>query len=225
MISSLVKRSLIAIFIVILLVTVFPVTQVKADNPGEQTAFPNLTAFSQTVSSPYPDQLTGVYVKDNLALRVLQQPAGQPGFVSTAAETVTQFATANRYGTIGLLAHNYLAGANFSRLAIGKIISLVYGNGQVRNFRITTIKHYKALSPTSPYSNFIDLPQPGNILTSNDLFYQTYGLGNVLILQTCIAQGNESSWGRLFIIAEPVQALHVVQINIHKQISTSWLES
>ena len=124
MISSLAKRSIITLFIVILMIAVFPVIQVNADNTGEQSVFPSLAEFSRAVNSSYPDQLTGVYVKDEFAFPVLQQPSGQPGFVSTAAETVTQFALANRYGTIGLLAHNYLAGANFSQLTIGEKISL-----------------------------------------------------------------------------------------------------
>jgi len=225
MATSLAKRNAIALIIAILLIATFPVIQVKADTSGEQAVFPTLSAFSQSVSSPYPNQLTGVYVEGEFAFPVLQQPSGQPAYVSTAEDTVTQFAIANRYGTIGLLAHNYLAGADFSKLAIGKIISLIYGNGQVRNFRITMMKQYKALSPGSPYSNFNDLSQPGITLTSNDLFFQTYGLGNVLILQTCIALGNESSWGRLFVIAEPVQTIPSVQFNIHKQISTGLLLS
>ena len=214
------KRIIQSLIIAVLMIAVFPVIQVHADNAGEPAAFPTLSAFSRTVSNSSPDQITGVYVKDKFALPVLQQPAGQAGYVSTTPESVTQFAIANRYNTIGLLAHNYLAGAYFSQLSIGNIITLIYGDGEVQNFRITAIKRYQALSPNSPYSNFIDLSQPGITLSSNDLFYQTYGLGNVLILQTCIAQGNESSWGRLFVIAEPIHISSISVISVHKRIST-----
>jgi hypothetical protein len=204
------KFSSIIFVLTILLLTVFHVNPVYAESLGNQSShLPTLAEFSTTMENSNANQVTGVYVQDLMAVPVLQQPAGQAGYVSTKADIVTQFAAASKYGTIGLLAHNYLAGAYFSELSQGKIISLVYGDGKVQNFRITSVKQYQALSPNNPYSQFMALDQPGVTLSSSDLFRQTYGLGNVLILQTCISKGSESSWGRLFIIAEQVRILPV----------------
>ncbi len=203
------KLPSIIITITILLLAIFPASPVYAESLENQSYLPPLANFSATVDNSNPNQVTGIYVQDLLAFPVLQQPAGQSGFVSTEADTVTQFAAASKYGTIGLLAHNYLAGAHFSQLSQGELISLVYGDGRVQNYRIAAVKQYQALSPNNPYSQFVALDQPGVTLSSSDLFQQTYGLGNVLILQTCISKGSEPSWGRLFIIAEPVRILPV----------------
>jgi phage tail protein X len=41
-------------------------------------------------------------------------------------------------------------------------------------------------------------------LTATDLFNHVYATGDRLVLQTCIANHGQASWGRLFIIAQPV---------------------
>jgi hypothetical protein len=79
----------------------------------------------------------------------------------------------------------------------------------VEYYKVTMVKQYQALNPNSVNSQFINLAQPGVTLSSTDLFYQTYGLGNVLVLQTCILSNNDPSWGRHFIIAEPFEYLPV----------------
>jgi len=145
--------------------------------------------------------LTGIYIKNALQLSVVQQPAGQPGYVSTSDGNVTQFGSASQYGSIGLLAHNYLAGRQFFAIANGDEIDLVYGDGRAEKYIVSEVRKYQALSPTSPYSSFVDLSQPDVTLTYEDLFYDTYGVGGRLILQTCISNNGSDSWGRLFIIA------------------------
>jgi len=199
------RKSTLVVFTLVLILGLFsPVNKAAAESNGDQAALPTLAEFSSRVHTADPTQLTGIYVPGVMALPVVQQPAGQAGFVSNTPETVTQFGAAGRYNSTGLLAHNHLAGRYFSMLSDGSIITLVYGDGHTQYFRVTEVKQYQALSPTSIYSQFINLAQPGITLTSTDLFRQTYGRGNVLVLQTCIANGNEASWGRLFIIAEPV---------------------
>jgi len=211
------KNKIVVFIAIILVLVVIPAAPVLAESSGNQSSlFPTLAEFSSAVENSNPNQVTGIYVQNVMAIPVLQQPTGQAGYVYSKADTVTQFAAATKYGTIGLLAHNYLAGAYFSQLSQGSLISLVYGDGQVQNFRITAVKQYQALSPNNPYSQFVALDQPGVTLTSSDLFQQTYGLGNVLILQTCISKGGESSWGRLFIIAEPVHTLPVRVLGVKK---------
>jgi hypothetical protein len=169
-----------------------------------QNTLPSLEQFADSLKSDTPT-LAGVYVPDVLALQVVQQPESNAGFVSTRANTVTQFSMASQYNTTGLLAHDYLAGVNFTRLEVGQVAALIYGNGTLKYFKISAVHRYQALSPTSAYSHFIDLASQ-RVLSADELFFQTYGVGNQLIFQTCISTSQVSSWGRLFVLARPVNA-------------------
>jgi hypothetical protein len=201
------KSTVVIIALAFLLAAFAPVSPVLADTTGDQSALPTLPAFSTSVQNSNAYQITGLFVSGLMAVPVVQQPSGQPGYVSTSTETLTQFAAASKYGTTGLLAHNYLAGSHFFNLSRGSVITLVYGDGSSQYYQVFAVMQFQALSPNSPYSQFVNLAQPDVTLSSTDLFYQTYGLGDVLVLQTCIEKGNESSWGRLFIIAKPVDML------------------
>jgi hypothetical protein len=64
---------------------------------------------------------------------------------------------------------------------------------------------YQALSPTSPYSNFVDL-NTKKLLSAEQLFYNIYGRGgSTLVFQTCISTEQVPSWGRLFVLAKPIE--------------------
>ena len=111
---------------------------------------------------------------------------------------------ARQYNTTGLLAHNTLAGAQFNHLTVGQALTLVYANGDRKTYQVTAIERYQALSPHNTRSDFINLLDNKTRLTVVDLFNRVYSPGNRLVLQTCIANQGEVSWGRLFIIAVPV---------------------
>jgi hypothetical protein len=134
---------------------------------------------------------------------VVQQPISDPAFVSTEVEKATQFSMAKQYGSVGLVAHNNLAGKHFFDLAKGDAITLVYGDGRQANYTICDIQHYQALTPSSPYSKYLNLDHPGDRLDVETVFNTVYGVKGRLVLQTCIANGKMDSWGRLFVIAEP----------------------
>jgi len=157
-----------------------------------------LSTFTARVTNGNSGQITGLYSENIFALSVVQQ-SGDASYVSTAGNTTTQFSMA---AGLGFLAHNYLAGSSFFSLYGGAPITVVYGDGHTKNYRVSQIRKFQALSPTSPYSDFVDLAS-GSTLTASDLFYATYGVGGQLILQTCISANGNSSWGRLFIIATP----------------------
>jgi hypothetical protein len=162
---------------------------------------PFFDTFVASLMNDNPDQVVGVFVEDVMALKVVQQPASDPGFVSTLPETATYFTMAMQYtGNVGLLAHNYLAGIYYFDLLPGQIVVLIYGDGQTEEYIVSEEQEYQALSPYSPTSSFIDLAT-GEQLTSNDLFYRVYGGADRTTLQTCIAQGSIDSWGRLFVIS------------------------
>jgi len=159
--------------------------------------------FLQSVVNGNSDQITGVYADGALALNVGQQPASQPTFISDNLGEVTQFGMASEYGSLALIAHNYLSGNDFFLLSQGQIITLVYGNGSTASFVINEIRSFEALQPGSAYSDFVDLDN-GDRLSASELFHNMYNESNALVLQTCIENNGISTWGRVFIIATPV---------------------
>lgn len=178
-------------------------------NPGSALAFgnggaslPDFAEFTKTVQSQEANTLRGVYVPGILALPIAQQPAGNAGYVSSQAGEVTQFGMASQFGNVGLLAHNHLSGSDFSNLAVGQEVRLVYGNGAVEYFEITQVLKFEALEPNNPYSSFRDLSND-EFLTAAQLFKKVYGGDRHVTFQTCIANAESLSWGRLFVLATP----------------------
>jgi len=133
---------------------------------------------------------------------VVQQPKNNPAYVSEENGKLTQFEMTAQYGSLGLLAHNYLAGAPFGKIKVGDVIDVTYTDGSVKSFKVDELRRYQALTPSSPYSKFIDL-QTNKTMSASDVFYATYGVAGRLVMQTCIFENNDPSWGRLFIIATP----------------------
>ncbi|HET9906289.1 MAG TPA: hypothetical protein VFQ23_06600 [Anaerolineales bacterium] len=169
---------------------------------NNNVSLPNFTEFSQAVRNGTSNLLGGVYVPNVLALPVVQQPAGNFGYVSTNDGQVTQFDMASRYGNVGLLAHNYLSGKEFSHLAVGQEVRLVYGDGKVEYFVVKEILKYQALQPNSPWSSFRDL-KDDTVLTAEQMFNRVYAGEHHVTFQTCIYAEGISSWGRLFVVAVP----------------------
>lgn len=169
--------------------------------PVHAASATSLETFAASLNKSDSSQLVGVFVKNVLAVKVVQQSSAT--YVSTSSGTVTQFGMASQFGAIGLLAHNYLSGASFSKLGSGTEIVLVYGDGSTKKYQVSAVKKYQALSPSDPYSDFVNVDNPDTTLSSTDVFNETYGSGG-LVLQTCINKNGNSSWGRLFIIASPV---------------------
>lgn len=147
--------------------------------------------------------LREISIKNAGPFLVVQQPAGETNYVSSEEDEVTQFSVADRYGNIGLLAHNYLSGKSFSKLSIGQEVRLEYADGKIEYFVVKEILRYQALDPKSPYSSFQNLDNRNEVLTVGQMFDRAYQGERHLTLQTCIAAKGVSSWGRLFIIATP----------------------
>ena len=167
-----------------------------------KSPLPAFSDFSKTVQNGDASTLRGVYVPDVLALPIVQQPAGNAGYVSMEDGKVTQFGMASQFGNVGLLAHNHLSGKSFAQLAVGQEVRLVYGNGKVESFVITEVLQYQALQPTSPYSSFHNLTKD-ETLTAEQMFKRVYFGDRHVTFQTCIARDGSSSWGRLFVMAVP----------------------
>ena len=162
-----------------------------------------LDNFTAGVINGQAGTVVGVFAQDLFALPVVQQPEGQANYVSTEDRRVTQFAPPKAYGTIGLLAHNYLSGKLFFHLSENQELVIVYGDGQKQVYRISHVQRFQALEPSSAYSNFVDVNDPAQAkISAGDLFSRVYAQPNQLVLQTCIEANGDYSWGRLFITAE-----------------------
>ena len=159
--------------------------------------------FSGTLARDGTNTLRGVYVANVLALPVVQQPPDDSNYVSDKMGETTQFATASKYGNIGLLAHNFLSGKSFSKLAIGKEVRLLFDDGHIEYFVVSEILRYKALEPGNPYGKFQNLSDQHEILSAVEMFNRVYVGDHHVTFQTCIAADGTSSWGRLFVVALP----------------------
>lgn len=166
----------------------------------------DLDFFTQSVINGNAGQVVGVYIPGTLALPIQQQPAENNNYVTTEPEMATQFRAAERFQTIGLLAHNYLAGEHFSNIYQQQLVIVIFGDGSQRFYQVNEIHKYQALSPTSPQSDFIDLSDPlSRRITAGDVFNRVYTQGDRVVFQTCIQNNGDPSWGRMFVIASPVE--------------------
>ncbi len=176
--------------------------QAAPDSPEAQ--LPSLTDFIHQVTDGEIDTLRGLYVQGTLALRVVQQPGGDPNFISREDGTATQFYQASVFGAIGLLAHNFLSGRDFFNLRQGQDMVLVYGDGKTEHFHVSAIADYQRLSPSDVRSDFRDLAT-NQENTVEQVFARFYQNAHQLTLQTCIERNGLSDWGVRFIVADPAQ--------------------
>ncbi|MDD5369991.1 MAG: sortase [Anaerolineaceae bacterium] len=189
-------------------IRVIPVTRAIEEETlqiGRNPLFPstNLSAFIDSVKNGEHLTPVGIYADYSFAYPIVQQPNIDSVYVSTKPGVVTQFGMAARNGVIGLLAHNTLAGAQFTNLSLNQRVLVVYGDGTLRAYTIQSVRHFQALNSTNPYSDFVDQENPGRTLTSAQLFNEMYGSEETLVFQTCIQKDGNPSWGRLFILATP----------------------
>lgn len=190
------------ILLVILASTLAPPALALAMGDAGSPDLPAFSEFSNSVQDGRADLARGVYVPNLFALPIVQQPYGYGSFLSDEPDQVTQFRMASQYGTTGLLAHNYLAGASFFDLEVGDEVRLVYGDGKVEYFVVYEVLQYQALQPNSPYSSFRNL-YTGEVLSVEQTFKRVFFSDGNLTFQTCIENDGNLSWGRLFVIAIP----------------------
>lgn len=168
------------------------------------TTLLSLSEFGRQVASGSPGVLRGLYVAGMMALRIVPQPAGDPGYISTGNGTATQFQKADAFGAIGLLAHNTLAGSYFFSLRLGQKVALVYGDGRVTYYQVSEIADYQRLTRADLHSDFLQL-DTRQTWTATQVFARFYENPGRLTLQTCIQQGEAADWGVHFVVADPTQ--------------------
>ncbi len=199
--------SLVAVFLPIFLSSVrsIPVTGQFEAQAAAVNALPDFDTFVAAVVNGDSSVVRGVYAPGVLALRVQQQPTDNAEYVPSIAGLAAQFNYAAKSGITGLIAHNFLSGDLFFDLVIGQEMLVVYGDGSIQRYIVRQMQRYQALSPDSPYSDFVDLDSNMTI-SSTDLFNRVYTGAHHLTLQTCIANNGNLTWGRLFVIAEPIES-------------------
>jgi len=87
-------------------------------------------------------------------------------YVPSVEDRLMQWHTAERYGAMALVAHDYLAGSYFYELHEGDIILLVYDGGVSERWTVT------------------DIYLMDNQSMWSDTYFKYYKYGN-LVLQTC----------------------------------------
>ena len=187
-----------------LIISAFLPYSVSATTLTGSSAIPDLPNFSLSTQNGNGSILREAFADDLFALPIVQQPDSNAGYVSTVDNTLTQFSMVNQFGNIGLLAHNYLSGQFFTQFTAGTRVQLIYGDGHTEYFQVTHVYRYRATSPDSVTSDFVDLDTE-ETLSASELFTKVYMGARHVTFQTCISQDGNSSWGRLFVIAEPEQ--------------------
>ena len=177
-----------------------------AGQPIEKRKAPLVKNSTDQAIKPIVDENTSlirsVSAPKIFSYDVVQQPENDPFSVSSSKHLVTEFGLAKQYGTIGLLAHNNLAGKSFKYLNLGQEIYIVHKDGHPERYIVSAIYRFQALESTDTESRFVDLDSK-KILTATELFNKMYTGAPHLTFQTCICARGDPSWGRLFVIALP----------------------
>ena len=169
----------------------------------EEIVVPPLEDFVEKVANGDPTLMVGIYSEGLFADVITHQPAGNFGYVDAKPGDVTLFHLAEENKTLGLLAHNYLAGHDFFKLEIGDEIHLILGDGSTLPFRVAELHQFQALQPNDAHSQFLNL-ETGVKEDSSQVFQEMYDREYQMVLQTCIDKDGNSEWGRLFVISEPI---------------------
>jgi hypothetical protein len=191
------------------------IAPLKPASAADGATLSEVSGFISSVTDGQPNVVRGVYVPGILALRVLQQPSGDPGTVLRLDGVATQFISAARNHVIGLLAHDNLAGATFSQLKVGQEVRIIYGDGRVDYFIVNQLARFQAPQPNDRYNNYVDLSS--NIAyTTQEIFSRFYDGEVHVTFQTCILKDDNSSWGRLFVTAIPIPPHYIREINEYR---------
>lgn len=195
--------SAIVLAALVLTLTVTPTQAASTPTPLGRPQQLSFEKFVSVVANGQAGVVRGVYVAGVLALRVDQQPANSPDYVSSTRGHATQFQTAAYFDVIGLLAHNYRSGALFFKLQPGQEVKIVYGDRTIETYLVSAIYQYQALQPNDTRGDLIDLTT-GQQVTVTEAFNQVYTGDKHVTFQTCIRREGNAAWGRYFVVATPV---------------------
>ena len=139
-----------------------------------------------------------VSVPGKFSFTVVQSGNAAP----SSGGVVGQYAEAKKRNNVGLIAHNYLAGANFFILGFGDEVIVTYSDGTTQTFVVKNIKKFQATDPYNYGKPFIQNNGKGSQVNTRNVFNKVYKAGG-LTFQTCIAKDGIDTWGLMFVIAVP----------------------
>lgn len=108
-----------------------------------------------------------IYADGMFFLPVVQQPLGDPEFVSIG-DNLTQFSLVSSRGNIGIVAHNTLEGKWFSKLTDGQKIFAVFDD-RVEIYTVDHARIYQSLDPSNPYGDLKDLSS-AEVMSAGEVF-------------------------------------------------------
>jgi hypothetical protein len=161
--------------------------------------------FVKAVTTGEAGRVTGMYAPGVGHYYVIQQGAAGDTRVSPVQGVLTQYRRPSTGGVIGLLAHNYAAGFRFDQFSAGSRFYLIYGDGDIHTYHVTGFLRYQAVNRNNPDTNLIDLSN-GQVQSAAAVYQRVYTGSPHLVLQTCLANDGDMKWGRLFILAEKMDA-------------------
>jgi hypothetical protein len=162
-----------------------------------------LREFVKAVTTGEGEKITGLFVPEYGGFYVIQQPDNLDGTVSPVEGVLTQFNRPSKGGVIGLLAHNFAAGKWFNKFEVGDLLYTVLGNGETTAYRLTEKVEYRAIDGKNVQTDFVDLTS-GSTRNVDQVYQRVYTGKPHLTLQTCLQQGDDLTWGRLFLLADPI---------------------
>ncbi|HRI05370.1 MAG TPA: hypothetical protein PLV59_00225 [Candidatus Dojkabacteria bacterium] len=112
---------------------------------------------------------------------------------------------------IALLAHNHLSIGHHLEREVMEQDSVFVANdfGQVLHFKVSNVLRYRAVPPISNFQKFVDLESGAvfdTITIFNYLYHNELDIP-YLVMQTCIENDGDFSWGRQFVVAEFVEVV------------------
>lgn len=127
-------------------------------------------------------------------------PVVHSGNSAPSSGGLGQYAYASQKGSLGFIAHNYLAGHSFFALEMGDTVTVTYNGGKQETFKVVNALRYQATNPNDFSAPFLN--DNGKKLSALQVFKQAYRK-NWVTFQTCITQDGTSTWGLLFVQAKP----------------------
>jgi len=125
---------------------------------------------------------------------------GEYGYVADMRGAVTLFQAAWEDGSLGFLAHNYLAGAAFYELRAGNLLRVTAADGSARWYLVRETMVYTAIDPGEWWTDVID--EDGMRWSQEEVYAGLYERQGWVVLQTCWGVGRYAGWW--FAVAEPV---------------------
>lgn len=145
---------------------------------------------------------------------IVQQPPGQEEYVDPNYDVITEFSELSEEEekqARWFLAHiQGKAGQEIAQLRQGMRIRFEMEGGEVQEYEIAGVVRYQATEPNSSTAPLIEVNENletiGIPLSNRAVKRGLFGLANGgIILQTCIENGGNSSWGRIFVVAQPLE--------------------